>query len=230
MTLSRRIRWLVADPENPKSASGRARRARWHRFAAAFPDLGVLRVLDLGGTLKSWRQCPLSPAELTIVNLDRDDESLLLDDATSVKIVHGDVFDLHECLPDQTFDLVYSNSLLEHVGGYWRRVEFARMVRSLAPRYWVQTPYRYFPIEPHYVFPCAQFLPLPARAALARHWPLGHVQEEGRRASLKAAQEIELIGRAELRSYFPDAGIVTERFAGLPKSLVALRDEPSGIR
>ncbi len=39
---------------------------------------------------------------------------------------------------------------------------------------WVQTPYRYFPIEPHWIFPGFQFLPLSARTEISRRWPLGN--------------------------------------------------------
>ena len=62
-----------------------------------------------------------------------------------------------------SYDVVFSNSLLEHVGGHAQRAALAREVRSLAPRHWVQTPYRYFPLEPHWLFPGMQF-PLEAQA------------------------------------------------------------------
>lgn len=63
------------------------------------------------------------------------------------------------------FDLVYSNSVIEHVGGHARSCDFAGMVKTLARRHWgVQTPYRYFSIEPHWLFPGLQFLPQSARA------------------------------------------------------------------
>lgn len=55
----------------------------------------------------------------------------------------------------QDFGLVYSNSLIEHLGGHARRAAFAEQVRSLAPRHWVQTPYRYSLIKPHWLVPPA---------------------------------------------------------------------------
>ena len=41
-------------------------------------------------------------------------------------------------------------------------------MRELAQLHWVQTPYRYFPVEPHFLFPGFQFLPLTVRAVLMR--------------------------------------------------------------
>ncbi|HEX4060865.1 MAG TPA: UDP-N-acetylmuramoyl-tripeptide--D-alanyl-D-alanine ligase [Streptosporangiaceae bacterium] len=56
------------------------------------------------------------------------------------------------------YDLVFSNSLIEHVGGHERRERFADTVHQLSGAYWVQTPYRYFPVEPHW-HPARSFCP-----------------------------------------------------------------------
>jgi hypothetical protein len=121
-----------------------------------------------------------------------------------------------------SYDVVFSNSLLEHVGGHAQRAALAREVRSLAPRHWVQTPYRYFPLEPHWLFPGLQFMPMAARARLAAAWPLAHSSPESPEEAMSEVQWTELVGVAELRSYFPDSHIHHERFAGLTKSLVAI--------
>ncbi|HEU5267140.1 MAG TPA: hypothetical protein VFU35_10595, partial [Jatrophihabitans sp.] len=121
-----------------------------------------------------------------------------------------------------TFDIVFSNSLLEHVGGHERRRRLAELVTASAPRYWVQTPYRYFPVEPHFVVPGMQFLPLGARAAIAERWHAGP-RRLARADALTMVEWIELIGIRQLRSYFPQADIEIERLAGLPKSIIAVK-------
>jgi hypothetical protein len=87
----------------------------------------------------------------------------------------------------------------------------------------VQTPYRYFPVEPHFLFPGFQFLPLKARAALVQRWPLVHTRPGDHDAAVSAALHVELLGRTELEALFPDSEIVSEKLAGLTKSLVAVR-------
>ena len=99
----------------------------------------------------------------------------------------------------------------------------ARFVREAAPRYWIQTPYRYFPVEPHWIFPGFQFLPLPARATLSRTWPLMHTRSRGWEDSVSTALQVELIGLTELKYLFPDATLHKERFGGLIKSVIAVR-------
>jgi len=89
----------------------------------------------------------------------------------------------------------------------------------------VQTPYRYFPVEPHWLFPGFQFLPLAARVAVSRRWPLGHVRSPKvpSAAAVRDVTSVELLTLTELRSLFPDAHVYRERFCGLVKSIVAYR-------
>jgi hypothetical protein len=112
--------------------------------------------------------------------------------------------------------------VIEHVGGFAQREAFARAVHALAPRHWVQTPYRYFPVEPHFLFPGFQFLPLTVRAGLLRRWPLVHSRPDTRERALEIALWVELLSRTELRVLFPESKIIKERIGGVPKSLIAV--------
>lgn len=114
-----------------------------------------------------------------------------------------------------SFDIAYSNSLVEHLDPF-DRGRFAAEIRRIAGRYWVQTPNRYFPIEPHVLLPGFQFLPELARRRL---WGLGMPRTP--------YEPVELLGAAELRELFPDAVILRERLAGLTKSLIAAG--PAGL-
>jgi hypothetical protein len=128
---------------------------------------------------------------------------------------------LDRCAED--YDLVVSNSLIEHVGGYQRRRDLADLIRSAAPAHWVQTPNRYFPIEPHYVAPGFQFLPLRTRARLVSRWPLAHERVYTTEDALAQVLTIDLLSPAELSHLFPESAIWHERMYGLSKSIVAVR-------
>jgi hypothetical protein len=210
-----RLRRLLV--EGPDSVGERLRRRRWDMLLAAFPGFGGYRVLDLGGTAEFWVRAPHRPASVTVVNLRHDPAGAAA--ADGVECVEGDACAFRAAEP---FDLVVSNSLLEHVGGYARRRELAAAVLRAAPRHWVQTPYRYFPLEPHWLFPGMQFLPLAARVAVARHWPLAHSAPPDRRAAVEEVLMTELVTRTELAHLFPGSRVVTERVLGVAKSLVAV--------
>jgi hypothetical protein len=80
----------------------------------------------------------------------------------------------------------------------------------------VQTPNKFFPIEPHYQVPLFQFLPRRARMALNRRFSLGW-QGKGH------WEEITLLSAGDLKRLFPGAEIRREKVLGLTKSLIAVR-------
>jgi hypothetical protein len=214
--LSTSVSRRVVDAYDSESLSGRARARRWELLRHEFPRIEEMTVVDLGGDVRAWRQAPVRPAHVTLLNIAPQQV-----EEPWITALVGDACDPPE-LP--AADLAYSNSVIEHVGGHQRRLDFAAVIRAVAPKYWVQTPNRYFPIEPHFMFPGLQFAPRGAQGALIQHWPLGnhgHVTDPDQ--ALSDALEIELIGNAEMRFYFPDAKILRERFAGLAKSLIAVR-------
>ena len=71
------------------------------------------------------------------------------------KYVIGDACNL-DMLSSKSFDIIYSNSVIEHVGRE-RQKEFANEIMRVGKKYWVQTPYKHFPVEPHFVFPFFQY-------------------------------------------------------------------------
>ncbi len=210
------LRGLLVHNEN--SISERMRRRRWAQVLENVPDLAELRVLDLGGTGVWWGNAPVRPREITAINLFDADQV-----HPSVEMIAGDVLDADRLVGGREFDLVFSNSLIEHLGGHRPRRRFAELVSALAPRHIVQTPYRYFPIEPHWMFPGFQFLPVTARSRLAPHWRLGMTYGYEPDSAADQVMATELLSVSEMKQYFADSRIVFERVAGLPKSMLAIR-------
>lgn len=207
----------MAMPGDPDSLSARFRSRRWDTFSDRFPDLEQMTVLDLGGTPTYWQSAPRQPSSVTVVNLRHYDST-----PANVKSFVGDACSPPKEALDDTFDLVVSNSLIEHVGGHVQRQKMADVVHGAAPRHWVQTPYRYFPIEPHWIFPGLQFMPFAARVRVTKRWKLGHRHTREDDVAVASVHEVDLIGARQMRSYFPDSTIVWETFAGLRKSMTAI--------
>ncbi len=221
MSVSTRIRQLMV--ESPRSVGGRARARRLELTSRMFPDLADMAVVDLGGTVETWMRAPVQPRHVTVLNISEPGES----DVDWITPLEGDacraVDELRAASLPVAYDVVFSNAVLEHVGGHAQRSLFADSVLALAPQHWVQTPYRYFPVEPHWLFPGMQFLPLPARTTIAARWPLAHSPAVSVENARHEVLWTELIGVSELRALFPDSEIVHERLAGLTKSIIAVR-------
>lgn len=176
-----------------------------------------MHVLDLGGTPGFWESVPVKPQHVTLVNLSSFPNS------ESITAIQGDACAPPPGVAGTQFDLVVSNSLIEHVGGHAQRARLAQLIRGSAPRHWVQTPYRYFPVEPHWLFPGMQFLPFAARVEITTRWKLGHRHTIDRQRAVDSVHEVDLLGLTQMADYFPDSVIWREKFAGLIKSIVAIR-------
>ena len=216
-----RLRRMLVD--SPNSVGAKARLKRWELFRQTFPNVEDMNLLDLGGTVETWRRSPVRPRKVTVLNLFEPGES----DGDRILAVKGDACEATAVLAnentDTSFDVVFSNSLIEHVGGHVRRSELAAQIHQLAPRHWVQTPYRYFPIEPHWLFPGMQFMPVAARVKVANHWPLVHTRPSSIDEARNEVLWTELLSVTEMRDYFPTSTILRERVLGMAKSLIAVR-------
>lgn len=121
--------------------------------------------------------------------------------------------------PDRSFDLVFSNAVIEHVLGEGRQAHFAREVMRVGRSWFVTTPNYWYPFESHYHLPLIQFLPRPVQRQynrlLGTHIPKGTVQELG------------LLSARQLRALFPTSQIARMRVTFWPETLVAYYIDPA---
>jgi hypothetical protein len=211
------LRQKIAD--SPDSFGAQRRALRWQWLLRVFPDLDQMSVIDLGGSVDTWRRATVRARHVHVVNIG----AAPADIPDWAEVDTADACELPGRIARRRYDLVFSNSVLEHVGGHARRARFADAVHRLGHRHWIQTPYRYFPIEPHWLFPGLQFLPVPARTWIARRWPLGHTTGRPGATVLSTVLWTELIDKTQMRAYFPDSELLLERAAGLTKSMIAAR-------
>lgn len=198
----------------------RFRAERMRRFASEMKLTRTSRVLDVGGTSLNWTLCPVLP-QVTLLNLPRAAEPL----PAGFRLVFGDGRRLP--FPDHSFDIVFSNSVIEHIPTETGRREFAMEVRRTGKAYWVQTPCRSFPVEPHLLTPFLHYLPHRWQQRIVRHatvWEWLERPCEDRRTYYldHYLHEIRLLSERDLAQLFPEARILREKFLGLTKSLVAV--------
>lgn len=126
---------------------------------------------------------------------------------------------------DSSYDLVFLNLTIEHVGGYTRAQLFADEVRRVGRGYWVQAPCRQFPIEPHFLFPWFQYLLIEMKKWMAVRWPYGWQRRAGMspEALREDAASIWFPTTSDMKELFPDGRPHIERVLGLPKSISIFR-------
>lgn len=188
-----------------------------------FEELAVplprpLSILDVGGVNEFWEQrgwAGRDDVEITLLNLTEQPRQ-----HPNIQPVAGDATRLPQ-YEDGSFDIAFSNSVIEHLFTREAQGAMAREMRRVGRAYWVQTPNFWFPLEPHFLMPGWQWLPVRARVEIIRRrtcgWR-GPVPDRG--AAEQAVREIRLLRRSELARLFPGATIVPERVANLTKSFI----------
>lgn len=204
------------------------RRFRARRMALLARAVGLtadMRVLDVGGTIEIWRLAPVMPRVVLLnqafwPHQTEGSEGAILGDGTTLPFA------------DQSFDLVFSNSVIEHVGGRAQQARFAAEIARVGKQYWLQTPNRFFPLEQHMWTPIVHWLPRSWQAAILKRfsvWRLvtSHNAAEREFYVKHYLDSVRLLSAAELAALLPGATIVRERFLGWTKSLIAWKAKNS---
>lgn len=184
---------------------------------------GKCSIIDVGGTEVFWNiwrdRFDWNRLQVTCVNIDTS-ENLA---AGPVTVRYGDARNL-DGFEDNSFDICFSNSVIEHVGGWRDMVAMAHAVRRVAPAYFIQTPSFWFPIEPHARLPFIHWVPEQIRYRIVQRTRFGRWKN-----AKTVDQAMAVIESAKLLDYkqfawlFSDASIERERFMGVTKSLIAIR-------
>lgn len=206
------------NPYSRNSLNAKLRKQRFKQFQsvlAKLPHNGPIRILDIGGTISFWERMGyvnVPDVHITLVNIFA--EKLKYQNFTSLK---GDACDLRE-FKDKEFDLVFSNSVIEHLFNYENQKKMADEVQRVGNYYYIQTPNLYFPIEPHWLFPFFQFLPFQIKLFLTHKMTIGrHAKDLKKAASL--VNEVRLLTLKEMKQLFKGGRAYKEKFFGLTKSI-----------
>lgn len=198
------------------------RTKRMQMFYEALSITPQTKILDVGGNPFIWQIATEHGLpridHITVLNVYEESREL----PPNIRWVVGNGCSLP--FEDGEFDVVFSNSVIEHLGGHNSQACFASEIRRVGRNYWVQTPDPRFFMEPHYLSPFVHWLPIDLRRKISRNattW--GLLTRPTKEQIQERLDEIRLIAPKEFKGMFPDAEIINERWAGLPKSLIAKR-------
>ncbi len=233
MTLAQRI----GDYSSPNSLGSRFRRKRigplLQMIAEVAGKRGRCSIIDVGGTRKYWSIVPTGffhehGVSILITNIAENtgpDRQPDAGDDDVFSYAHADACNLP--YPDKSFDILHSNSVIEHVGDWDSQLRFSREAARVASAYFIQTPNYWFPWEPHFGTLGFQFLPMPLQVSLLMARKRGFRQQAATvDAAIRSIQSCQLLDERRFKALFAEAELVRERFFGLTKSLMAIRRPP----
>jgi predicted SAM-dependent methyltransferase len=218
MNLIKTIIPKANDYSNPKYIGSKFRKKRLLFFEKRIAQLArPITILDIGGTVRFWTDENYHNKNvlITIVNLQTEKSNY-----PNIKVIKANASDL-SMYKDKSYDIAFSNSLIEHLYTKENQKRMASEAMRVGKYYFIQTPNRYFPIEPHFKFPFFQFLPKALRIFLQTKTRFINGVRYNRAYAENIIKEIRLLSRKELESLFPGCSIYVEQFLGLSKSFVA---------
>jgi len=211
--------------------SPRFRRRRFERFVDYVQPKPTDRILDVGGYPGTWSEHDPVAGSIDMLNTHEADEfdpEEFPDHQMSYRVGDGCALD---DVSDGEYDIVFSNSVIEHVGDWEKQKAFASEMLRVGKKVWIQTPNYHFPIEPHALSLGLHWLPRDTQMKVFKWislWPhlqRGQATEENIR---KYVYDIWLLKKSQMEELFPGCEILHERVAGtLTKSFVAARKSNS---
>jgi len=195
----------------------RFRPVRARDIGKRFPILSdpQARILDVGGRAFPWAEL-MPAARITILNRARPHS---VSEHCEWEFVEDDGTDLQ--YSDGSFDLVFSNSVIEHVGGFQAQRQFAAEMMRVGKRIYCQTPNLWFPIEPHLIAVFIHWLPFPVARKLVRFASVwGWVKKPDQEKMDDFLKSTRLLTRRGVVDLFPGCYLRRERLSGLTKSFI----------
>ncbi|HMP84024.1 MAG TPA: methyltransferase domain-containing protein [Verrucomicrobiota bacterium] len=200
---------------------------RFDQFLRILKPAGNERLLDVGGYPGYWLGHAPVVGQVDCLNVHEVKYDPARFPTHNIRVLLGDGCALD--VADASYDIAFSNSVIEHVGSWENQVKFARELRRVGRRMWCQTPARGCPIEPHYLAPFVHWLPKGVQRRILR-WltPWGLISRPSQREVDEMVETTRLLSKKEMLELFPDCEIRVEYLLPfIPKSYVAIRTAPS---
>ena len=192
------------------------------RFKFFFDKINLMdkpiSILDLGGKVKFWENRNLSGNPnflITIINLESEKSGY-----PNIETKVGNILEL-KSFKKKSFDIVFSNSVIEHLYNFENQKKIASEILRIGKKHIIQTPNKYFFIEPHYIFPFFQYLPSKIRYKILTKTKLSRLRKWDKKFARQYLKEIRLLTLNELKEIFPGSKIYQEKFFGMSKSFTA---------
>lgn len=174
-----------------------------------------LTIFDVGGKINFWENRGLAGNlnyKITIVNFEKEKSQY-----SNIKTLIGDATDLSQ-FADKSFDIVHSNSVIEHLYNFNNQSKMASEIVRVGKKYIVQTPNKYFFLEPHYLLPFFQFIPDKLKYLILTKTKLSRLKKWDKNFAKQYINEIRLLSLKEMKILFPKSKIYFEKFIGMNKS------------
>ncbi|HIJ01800.1 TPA: class I SAM-dependent methyltransferase [Candidatus Woesearchaeota archaeon] len=198
--------------------SKKSRENKYKIFIKIIKPKKTDKILDVGSGLGTFLE-EMYPYKNQITSLDINNKDLkeLKRKYQQVRIIKGSALKLP--FKDKSIDIIFSNAVIEHVGGWKNQELMAKEIQRVAKKWFVTTPNKWFPFEPHYRVPFYQFVPKFIQRAVSRITRVGPNYPKGK------WQDINLLSARQMRKLFPKSKIIKHKITIYPETLICIGDK-----
>jgi len=179
-------------------------------------DVGVGSHIFLGTNfLEQWYKYPEKIVALAYG--EADEYSNFSQDFPKTKLIFGDGKAIP--FPDNYFDIVFCNAVVEHAGKAEEQKRLIRETIRVGKKAFITTPNFWFPIDTHTLLPFVHYLPLRLRFWVYKIFGKEYFADINR---------LNLLTEKELLSFFPEEAKVTlikQRFLGLVSGFIVIANK-----
>jgi ubiquinone/menaquinone biosynthesis C-methylase UbiE len=194
-------------------------------FQETFRPTENTKILDVGAEINpegnstmQFIDCYPWKHRVSAINLSEDHISAIRQFYPEVETRIGDAC----ALPwdDKSFDIVYSNAVIEHLGDFEKQKQIAKEIMRVGKSWFVTTPNRWYPFEFHMRLPLVTWLPGNAYLRIGHIISYNHVCK--RYVSGIKFDDLRLMTARELRECFPNSRIVKQRVTFMAETLIVI--------
>lgn len=199
------------------------RKQRYSFFLSWLENIdSPVTILDVGGTENYWKMMGVDEEFNTHISIVNTISTSMVNEKISHIIGNG----CNLCLSNNSFDIVFSNSVIEHVGDLTSQNEMAQEVIRVGKNIFIQTPNKNSFLEPHFLFPFFQFLPKNWQIWLVKNFKMGLFKKQNTPdEARKLVESIRLLTKMEFLQLFQGAKCFTEKVFGMSKSYIAYTEK-----
>jgi len=187
-----------------------------------------MRVLDVGGQVATSGTSELQfidfypwKSSTSVINISSKHISRIKQLYPKVETVVGDACKLP--WPNNYFDAVYSNAVIEHLGSFEKQQQMAAEIMRVGKRWFVTTPNRWYPFEFHMRLPFVSWLPHNAYLWASRIITYNHAKRKYTFGSNR--KDLRLMTACELQHCFPGSKIIKQRVTFMAETLIAVGEK-----
>ncbi len=217
---------IFVDHSRQDSFVNRLRKKRFEILEKRIESLAsqkeTFKILDIGGDISYWKHVGWQNPKSDIYLLNLYENTIPEADCNKFHSVIGNALDIP--FKQDDFELIFSNSVIEHVGSIQNQKKFADEVNRLSNHYIIQTPSLWFPLEPHSLIPFFQFIPHMLRAFLIMTFHINYFPKtKNYKDAVNVSKSTIMFTKKRFQKLFPEAEIEVERLFGIPKSYTAIK-------